>query len=119
MRPLIAVTSGEPAGIGPDLCLRLAETDTGAHPLILADRGLLQTRARQLKLAVALRDFVPGRAYLPGVLDVLHRPLAGPARPASSTRSTAPMCSVSSMPRWAVACMRSSTPWSPPRCTRR
>ena len=80
MRPLIAVTSGEPAGIGPDLCLRLAETDTGAHPLILADRGLLQTRARQLKLAVALRDFVPGRAYLPGVLDVLHRPLAGPCQ---------------------------------------
>lgn len=79
-RPLIAVTSGEPAGIGPDLCLRLAETDCGAHPLVLCDRDLLAARAAQLKLHVALRDYVPGRAYLPGVLDVLHRPLVAPCQ---------------------------------------
>jgi 4-hydroxythreonine-4-phosphate dehydrogenase len=39
--PLIAVTSGEPAGIGPDLCLRLAEYAGPARPVILADRALL------------------------------------------------------------------------------
>ena len=79
-RPLIAVTSGEPAGIGPDLCLRLAETDTGAHPLVLADRNLLEARSVQLGLHVALRDYVPGRAWLPGVLDVLHQPLVAPCQ---------------------------------------
>ena len=29
MAPLIAVTSGEPSGVGPELCLRLAERDIG------------------------------------------------------------------------------------------
>lgn len=89
-RPLIAVTSGEPAGIGPDLCLRLAETDTGAHPLVLGDRELLAERARQLKLHVALRDFVPGRSYLPGVLDILHRPLVVPCQAGSLNPANAP-----------------------------
>ncbi len=89
-RPLIAVTSGEPAGIGPDICLRLAEKDTGAHPLVLCDRDLLAERARQLNLHVALRDFVPGRAYLPGVLDVLHRPLVAPCTPGELDPANAP-----------------------------
>jgi 4-hydroxythreonine-4-phosphate dehydrogenase len=77
--PLIAVTSGEPAGIGPELCLRLAEKQLGAQPLILGDRGLLAARADAIGLRVALRDYVSGRAYLPGVLDVLHVPLRVPA----------------------------------------
>ena len=78
-RPLIAVTSGEPAGIGPELCLSLAARDFGATPVILADRGLLAQRAAALGLAVSLRDYHPGHAAQPGVLDVLHMPLAAPA----------------------------------------
>ena len=38
MRPIIAVTSGEPAGIGPELCLRLADFPGDAQPVILGDR---------------------------------------------------------------------------------
>ena len=41
MPPRIAVTSGEPAGIGPELCLRLAAYDGPAQPVILGDRDLL------------------------------------------------------------------------------
>ncbi|HEX6734732.1 MAG TPA: 4-hydroxythreonine-4-phosphate dehydrogenase PdxA [Azonexus sp.] len=76
MRPLIAVTSGEPAGIGPELCLRLGEMATEARPVVLGDRALLQQRASDLGLAVALRDYQPGQAAVAGVLDVLHLPLA-------------------------------------------
>jgi 4-hydroxythreonine-4-phosphate dehydrogenase len=79
MRPLIAVTSGEPAGIGPELCLRLAEQDFGARLVLLADRELLQERARRLGLRPQLEEFDPapgadGRAG--GGLEVLHLPLA-------------------------------------------
>ncbi len=79
MPPRIAVTSGEPAGIGPELCLRLANWSDDAHPVVLGDRGLLEGRAAQLGLAVAMRDYAAGNAPQPGVLDVLHLPLAVPA----------------------------------------
>jgi len=49
--PLIAVTSGEPAGIGPDICLRLSERAWPARLLILGDRQLLAQRAEALNLA--------------------------------------------------------------------
>ena len=48
--PLIAVTSGEPAGIGPDICLRLAERTWPARLVILGDRQLMAQRARALGL---------------------------------------------------------------------
>jgi 4-hydroxythreonine-4-phosphate dehydrogenase len=78
-RPLIAVTSGEPAGVGPELCLRLGELAGEARPVILADRTLLQQRASALGLPVVLRDYLPGQAAQAGGLDVLHVPLAAPA----------------------------------------
>jgi len=86
MRPLIAVTSGEPAGIGPELCLRLADYAGEAQPVILGDRQLLAARAAQLGLNLSFRDFCPengvDRRPLPaGTLDVLHMPLAVPAVP--------------------------------------
>lgn len=78
-RPLLAVTSGEPAGIGPELCLRLSECAAEAHPVVLADRSLLQQRAAALGLPLALRDYVPGQPAAAGILDVLHLPLARPS----------------------------------------
>jgi 4-hydroxythreonine-4-phosphate dehydrogenase len=79
MPPVIAVTSGEPAGIGPELCLRLAGHDGGARPVILADRFLLEERAAQLGLNVLLRDYSPDNPADARYLDVLHLPLAVPA----------------------------------------
>ncbi|MDR3351875.1 MAG: 4-hydroxythreonine-4-phosphate dehydrogenase PdxA [Zoogloeaceae bacterium] len=82
--PLVAVTSGEPAGIGPDLCLALAQEDCGARVIVLADRHLLAERARQLGLVVTLRDYQPGAAvedWQPGCLTVWHHPLARPVVP--------------------------------------
>ena len=63
--PRIAVTSGEPAGIGPELCLRLAGYDGPGHPVILADRDLLAARAEAIGLNVLFRDFCQiGRAHV-------------------------------------------------------
>jgi 4-hydroxythreonine-4-phosphate dehydrogenase len=80
MPPVVAVTSGEPAGIGPDLCLRLAGWDGPARPVVLGDRALLAGRAAALGLPVRLRDYRPGNPVDRDCLDVLHVPLAVPAR---------------------------------------
>jgi 4-hydroxythreonine-4-phosphate dehydrogenase len=88
--PVIAVTSGEPAGIGPDICLALAHRGLRCRAVILADRELLAARAAQLGLAVCLREFDPARAAAADELEVLHVPLAAPVTagrldPANST----------------------------------
>lgn len=71
--PLV-VTSGEPAGIGPDLCVQLAAVST-EPVVVIADRNLLQQRAAQLGLEVRLCEYEPGSSPQPGVLPVLHVPL--------------------------------------------
>jgi 4-hydroxythreonine-4-phosphate dehydrogenase len=80
MPPRIAVTSGEPAGIGPELCLRLAAYEGPAQPVILGDRDLLAGRAQAIGLNVTFRDFRPGNRVDRGRLDILHMPLATAAR---------------------------------------
>ncbi len=55
-----ALTPGEPAGIGPDLCLLLA-SQPQPHPLIaITSRDLLLERAAQLGVAVSLLPVEPG-----------------------------------------------------------
>jgi len=78
-RPVLAITAGEPAGIGPDLVLRLTELALPARLVIVADKTLLHTRASLLGLDVTLHDYQP-HAPAPGNgLEVLHVPLAAPA----------------------------------------
>jgi 4-hydroxythreonine-4-phosphate dehydrogenase len=60
--PAIAVTSGEPAGIGPEICLRLAQREWPARLVVLGDRDLLAARARRLGLD-------------PGRIEIRHVPL--------------------------------------------
>jgi len=76
--PIIAVTSGEPAGIGPDLCLALARERLPCRAVILADRELLAARAAQLGLALRLRAFDPAQVPQAGGAEVLHLPLLAP-----------------------------------------
>jgi 4-hydroxythreonine-4-phosphate dehydrogenase len=56
MLPLY-VTSGEPAGIGPDICLSLANRVDERPIVILADIQMLQQRAKQLNIDVELIPF--------------------------------------------------------------
>jgi 4-hydroxythreonine-4-phosphate dehydrogenase len=92
MSPALAVTSGEPAGIGPDLCLRLAQHDQNQPLVVLADRNLLRQRAGQLGLAVELHDYTaqPFSLLPPGHLHVLHVPLAQPAQPGKLNPANSP-----------------------------
>ena len=86
--PVIAVTTGEPAGIGPELCLRLAGRAFPAQIVLLADRQLLVSRALAGDRP-ALRDLRPGQPPQPGVLDILHQPLAAPSNPGQLDRANA------------------------------
>jgi len=74
----LAITAGEPAGIGPDLCLQLAFQKLAHSVVIIADKTVLQQRAAALKLNVQLHDFNPASTPpLPvGHLYVLHTPVA-------------------------------------------
>jgi 4-hydroxythreonine-4-phosphate dehydrogenase len=91
MRPNkpLALTAGEPAGIGADGCLQLAQHDYRHAVVVLADKNLLQQRAAQLGLSVVLHDD-SSTDFLPlGHLRVLHLPLAetavaGQLNPANS-----------------------------------
>lgn len=79
-RPVIAVTSGEPAGIGPELCAHLASREWAFPLVVLGDRELIRSRAGFSAAAVQVRDWLPGNAPAAGVLDVLHVPLATPSQ---------------------------------------
>jgi 4-hydroxythreonine-4-phosphate dehydrogenase len=46
----IAITSGEPAGIGPDICVMLSQQTTKAEITIIGDVDLIVARAKQLNL---------------------------------------------------------------------
>jgi 4-hydroxythreonine-4-phosphate dehydrogenase len=74
-RPL-AITSGEPAGIGPDLCLQLAHHELPI--VVIGDNTLLALRARQLGINVQLQYYSPSLPLAPGKLNVLHIPLVSP-----------------------------------------
>jgi len=78
----LALTPGEPAGIGPDLCIQLAQQPQQAELVVIADPLLLQQRAAQLGLPLRLREFdasAPPRRSAPGELCVLPVPLHAPA----------------------------------------
>src|SRR5512140_3639810 len=67
-RRVVAVTSGEPAGIGPDICLALAHADLPVHVRVLGDRTLLAQRAERLGVDIA-------------GLDIEHVALRAPCTP--------------------------------------
>lgn len=77
----IAITSGEPAGIGPDILLHCAGQNHDSELVAIADPTLLSERANQLGLDIVLEEFVAGTAASPhraGILKVLSTPLATP-----------------------------------------
>lgn len=82
---LFALTPGEPAGIGPDLCLLLAR-EAQPHALIaIASHDLLTERAEVLGLTIELINVGPEnwptQAAPAGSLYVWDTPLAAPASP--------------------------------------
>ena len=89
-----ALTPGEPAGIGPDLCLLLAR-DSQPHALIaIASIELMRARAAELGLDITLIEVTPDRwpdqPAAAGSLYVWDTPLASPVMSGQLTAANAP-----------------------------
>ena len=81
--PRIALTPGEPAGIGPDLCIQLAQQNLPCEIIVIASPQLLEQRAKQLGLSVKIKEFdssLPVIAHTAGSLMVLPVKLAAAAQ---------------------------------------
>lgn len=87
----LAITAGEPAGIGPDLCVQLAVTPPDIPFVVIADKYLLQQRAAQLGIALQVHEMASGKWEVGSgtafphsplttsySLPVIHVPLAAP-----------------------------------------
>jgi 4-hydroxythreonine-4-phosphate dehydrogenase len=88
----IALTPGEPAGIGPDISIQVAQRPLPAPVVVIADPDLLRARARQLGLPLILKDYQPGspaQITPAGTLEILpercaRRAISGQADPANA-----------------------------------
>jgi len=79
--PRIIVTSGEPAGIGPDACVILAQSAWPADLIIAGDTALLAGTAAALRLPLDIMPYDDAKAstaHAAGTLRVLHVPTAQP-----------------------------------------
>lgn len=78
----IFITPGEPAGIGPELVIRLAQKAFDAELVVVADPSLLLHRANEIKEPLELSDIDITQAksiHLPGKLKIIPVNLAVPA----------------------------------------
>ena len=74
--PRIAITSGEPAGIGPDICVMLAQRTFAANITIIGDADMLAARAKLLNVSFDPKKIL----HLPTAVPVV----AGTLNPANS-----------------------------------
>jgi len=74
----IFITPGEPAGIGPDIVLQIAQEQWAAELVVLADASLLEERATQLGLSIKLIDWQVDQTttHQPGTLKIFPIKLA-------------------------------------------
>ncbi len=91
--PRIAITPGEPAGIGPDLCVQVACQPFSAQLVAIADPQLLRQRALQLGLnieVVTCDAGFPRQAHRPGLVPVIPLALGRPSDPGRLDPGNAP-----------------------------
>ena len=55
----LVITSGEPSGIGPDLCIQIAQQGHSNELVVVADPEMLRKRAELLQLPIAIEQFDP------------------------------------------------------------
>ena len=87
---MIAITPGEPAGIGPDLVVQAAQRERQMPWLVIADKNMLAARAHLLQLPLTLDDNLQSPSLLPGYLTVLHTPLANTVIPGQLDAANVP-----------------------------
>ena len=72
--PVLALTPGEPAGIGPDLCLQTVTGISKARLIIFADPGLLEQRCQLLEIEPQINQLTLKEIhtnYVPGAVNVI------------------------------------------------
>jgi 4-hydroxythreonine-4-phosphate dehydrogenase len=74
--PVLAVTPGEPAGIGPEIVTRYHAEHPGHRILVVADRDMLDRSAASQGLAIETAHWQPGTEIRPGKLYCAHTALA-------------------------------------------
>lgn len=74
--PVLALTTGEPAGVGPELAAHLVHTPFPAHLVLLGDRDLIRQRVGDS--AASWPDYRPGTD---APVSILHIALAAPSSP--------------------------------------
>ncbi|MEM7001057.1 MAG: 4-hydroxythreonine-4-phosphate dehydrogenase PdxA [Pseudomonadota bacterium] len=77
----LAITPGEPAGIGPDLIVQLAQQRRSEALIVVGSIDLLRQRADRLGLPLTIEDDLAQPATQAGTLTVHHIPLAATAQP--------------------------------------
>jgi len=80
----LALTAGEPAGIGPDLCIQIAQQSWPVPLVVIAAPEVLQERAGRLGLPIRLIPVgtdTPVQPAPPGTLYIAGVPLATPSEP--------------------------------------
>lgn len=71
-QPILAITSGEPAGIGIDICLDLQPETLPCRCVILGDKNLFQQRAAELGKNIQLIDFQKNQTPPSHALEIQH-----------------------------------------------
>jgi len=79
--PVLALTPGEPAGVGPECTIRLAHAHPELRLLAVADPQLLAAAAAALDLDVNIQPWHPGDEVRAGQLSCYSIPLSQPVRP--------------------------------------
>jgi len=78
---VLALTPGEPAGIGPDLAVLWAQQDRDIDLLVVGDPDLLRERARLRGLSLTLRTDAERPTRTAGELTILEVPAGVPVEP--------------------------------------
>ena len=88
--PVLAITPGEPAGIGPEILLRFHHEYPDFRVLAVADPELLKQTADTLALDIPIREWQPGARTGAGELSCLPVNLAVPVQPGQLDPLNAP-----------------------------
>ncbi len=77
----IAITSGEPAGIGPELMASLTGRSFAARLILLCYEALLRARAMAIGKPIELATYQPDHPAPDDALEIIHYPLREPSQP--------------------------------------
>ncbi len=88
--PMLAITPGEPAGIGPEIVLEYHRQNPGCRIKVVADPNLLEETSRRMGLGVTVQEWLPGTDSDESALACFPVKLATQARPGKLDPRNAP-----------------------------